>query len=251
MKDNREKSWDDIVFEFKNKEYGAYYLRKKYNRDLLSAFSLGLIILILIVAPIFLSEYSFYDSDVFEFDETVTVNLMNLDLKEDLQPPPELPPLLQEKKVPGNIIKVVDETTKEPDIQTVDEMKDSLDNVIEEPVDTSAGNFGSTGAYQYYVIEEKPEFPGGGVGALLKWIAKNTLYPQAAQDNRIKGKVIVQFIIDVDGSVTEVQLMNKVNPLLDAEALRVVKSMPKWKPGKQKGKPVRVIFQIPINFTLF
>lgn len=103
----------------------------------------------------------------------------------------------------------------------------------------------------FYVIEKKPEFPGGGEAALMKWIVQNIQYPQIAKDMGIKGKVFVQFIIDKDGSVTNAEIIRGVDPSLDKEALRVVKSMPKWKPGEQRGKAVKVSFQIPINFTLY
>ncbi len=102
----------------------------------------------------------------------------------------------------------------------------------------------------FYVIENKPEFPGGQV-AMLKYIAENTKYPEIAKEKGISGKVFVQFVIDKDGSVTKVKVMRGVNRLLDKEAIRVVKSMPKWKPGTIHGKAVKVLFQLPINFTLY
>lgn len=103
--------------------------------------------------------------------------------------------------------------------------------------------------FNFYNIEVKPEFPGG-TEQLLKYLGKNTNYPEIARVNGITGKVFVQFVIDKDGSVLNVKVMREVDPYLDKEAVRVVKSMPKWKPGKQKGKPVRVSFQVPISFKL-
>lgn len=101
----------------------------------------------------------------------------------------------------------------------------------------------------YSTVETLPEFPGG-MDALLKYIAKNTKYPQNAVKNKIEGKVIVNFIIEKDGSVTNVKPYRKVSPDLDQEAVRVVSSLPKWKPGSQAGKPVRTAYTMPIAFKL-
>ncbi|RKX17639.1 MAG: energy transducer TonB [Candidatus Zixiibacteriota bacterium] len=102
----------------------------------------------------------------------------------------------------------------------------------------------------FYVIENKPEFPGGQA-AMFKYIAEHTKYPEIAKENGITGKVFVQFVIGKDGKVTDVKVIRGIDPYLDKEALRVVKSMPKWKPGSQRGKAVKVSFQLPINFTLY
>jgi TonB family protein len=101
----------------------------------------------------------------------------------------------------------------------------------------------------FYVIEEKPEFPGGQ-DALLTYIAKNTMYPDSAKENGIEGKVFISFVINKEGYVTRVKTIRSVHPLLDNEAVRVIESLPQWKPGKQRGQYVNVQFQIPINFTL-
>ena len=94
-----------------------------------------------------------------------------------------------------------------------------------------------------------PEFPGGDAG-LMKYIQNNVKYPPIAKEYNITGKVFVSFIVDKSGSVSDVKIARGVDKSLDAEALRVVKSLPKYKPGKQRGKAVRVMFTIPINFTL-
>ena len=119
------------------------------------------------------------------------------------------------------------------------------DTVIPTNID---GNESDT-TYSFYVLEHKPEFKGG-IGGLMKWIAEHTNYPKEAKKKGITGKVFVQFVIERDGSVSNVKPVRKVNPLLDEEAVRVIKMMPKWKPGKQRGKLVRVMYQIPINFVL-
>lgn len=97
--------------------------------------------------------------------------------------------------------------------------------------------------------EEKPEFPGGDA-ALLKFLNQSIKYPTVASENGIFGKVTVSFVVNKDGSVSDAKVLRSVDPALDKEALRVVYSLPKWKPGKQGGKPVRVSFSVPINFVL-
>jgi periplasmic protein TonB len=101
----------------------------------------------------------------------------------------------------------------------------------------------------FYKVEEKPLFVGGDK-ALLIFLGKNTKYPPTAKEAGIQGKVYIEFIIDKNGFVTDAKIARSVHPLLDKEALRVVKSMPKWKPGLQGGKKVSVNFHVPINFVL-
>ncbi len=101
----------------------------------------------------------------------------------------------------------------------------------------------------FVVVEEMPEFPGGQ-SALMKYLSENIRYPVIAQENGIQGRVICSFVVERDGSITDVQVVRGVDPSLDKEAVRVIQSMPKWKPGKQRGKPVRVRFTLPIVFRL-
>ena len=103
---------------------------------------------------------------------------------------------------------------------------------------------------KFIEVEEKPEFPGGEA-ELYKFISKKIRYPEKAMKKKIQGTVWIQFIIEKDGSVTNAKVIRSVNPDLDNEALRAIKSMPKWKPGKNKGQLVRVIYELPIKFNLF
>ena len=98
-------------------------------------------------------------------------------------------------------------------------------------------------------VEQLPEFPGGIV-QFMKWLTRNLRYPPIAQSQRIQGKVVVSFIINKDGSIASPTIVQSVDPVLDREALRVVKMMPRWKPGLQNGKPCRTMFAIPVNFQL-
>ena len=101
----------------------------------------------------------------------------------------------------------------------------------------------------YDNVEVLPEYPGGSA-AMMRYLAQNVKYPQAAQENGRQGKVVVQFVVDTDGSIINAHVLTSVDPDLDKEALRVIKSMPRWSPGKQKGKPVRVKYTVPVNFRL-
>ncbi len=101
----------------------------------------------------------------------------------------------------------------------------------------------------FYIIEQKPEFPGGNE-TIHKWISEHLVFPKIAKENNIDGTVYVEFVIDIDGSVTDIKIIRGVDPSLENEAYRVVSMMPKWKPGKQNGKPVKVIFRLPIKFKL-
>ena len=99
------------------------------------------------------------------------------------------------------------------------------------------------------VVEEMPQFPGGAA-ALMQYLSKNIRYPEEAHKNNIQGRVIVNFIVETDGSITEAKVRRSIHPLLDAEALRVINAMPKWNPGMQGGKPVRVKYTVPVTFKL-
>lgn len=101
----------------------------------------------------------------------------------------------------------------------------------------------------YDVVEQMPEFPGG-MPAMIEFLQTNLNYPKDAKKQKVGGRVLVMFVVETDGSMSNVRVAKKIFPSLDAEALRVVKAMPKWNPGKEKGKPVRVNFAIPIVFSL-
>ena len=154
--------------------------------------------------------------------------------RQEVKPPPPPPP-------PPEIIEIVeDEVEIENEIEIDDTESDEDEEIeIEEDDDDEF----------FMVVENMPEFPGGDLG-LMKYIQKNVKYPAIAKEYNITGKVYVSFIVDKSGSVTNVKIVRGVDKNLDAEALRVVKSLPKYKPGKQRGKAVRVMFTIPINFTL-
>ena len=120
------------------------------------------------------------------------------------------------------------------------EIQDDVPIVVEEPEEEEQ---------IFQVVENNPEFPGG-MGELMKYLQKIIKYPTICQEQGIQGRVIVQFVVNSDGSIVDPQVVKPVNPYLDKEALRVVSTMPKWKPGEQRGKPVRVRFTLPVTFRL-
>ena len=102
----------------------------------------------------------------------------------------------------------------------------------------------------YQVVEQMPQFPGGQA-AMMKFIADSLRYPSVACESRIEGRVVVQFVVDCEGNILNPLVVWSVDPLLDREAIRLVKLMPKWIPGRQNGKPVCVIYNVPIRFKLY
>ena len=156
-------------------------------------------------------------------------------------PPPEAPKVEEVLQIAENDAKVEETTIKssEDDNKAV-EIK-YVEPVVEEeePVEEEI----------FQVVENMPEFPGG-MGALMKFLGKNIKYPTIAQENGVQGRVIVQFVVNKDGSIVDPVVVRSVDPYLDKEALRVVKAMPKWKPGMQRGKTVRVKYTVPVTFKL-
>jgi protein TonB len=196
---------------------------------------IGLVVALLLVLIAF--EYKSYEKVAYNLGQ---LNLDDLEeeiipiTKQEVKPPPPPPP-------PPEVIEIVeDEVEIENEIEIEDTESDEDEEIeIEEEDDEEF----------FMVVENMPEFPGGDLG-LMKYIQKNVKYPAIAKEYNITGKVYVSFIVDRSGSVTNVKVVRGVDKNLDAEAVRVVKSLPKYKPGKQRGKAVRVMFTIPINFTL-
>ena len=162
-----------------------------------------------------------------------------------LKPPPPPPPA---PKLTDLIDIVEDDTMIDEELEIQDAEDQSENTEIQDVTDFGDYDGEDTGEAEIFVVvEDMPQFPGGNV---QRWIYKNVKYPILAQENGIQGKVFIQFVIEKDGSITDVKVMRGVDASLDKEAIRVVKSMPKWKPGKQRGKPVRVSYTLPINFQL-
>ena len=156
-------------------------------------------------------------------------------------PPPEAPKMEEIIEIADNEADVEESTIEATDdIQAAVEVKYGTVEVEEEEVEEEE---------IFQVVEEAPEFPGGQKECMA-WLGKNIVYPQISAEQGVQGRVIVQFVVNKDGSIVDAIIVRGVDPYLDKEALRVVGKMPKWKPGKQRGKPVRVKFTLPIMFRL-
>ena len=180
----------------------------------------------------------------------VTEDLAFIDEEIDIQqttqetPPPPPPPAPQEVEV----LNVVEDDVEVEEIEINTEDDKDVEVVIAPPVEAPVEE--EEEEVIFMVVESMPEFPGGQQ-ALFKYLAENVKYPVIAQENGIQGRVICQFVVNKDGSIVDVvAVRSSGEPSLDKEAIRVIKSMPKWKPGKQRGKPVRVKYTVPVNFRL-
>ncbi|HQG67810.1 MAG TPA: energy transducer TonB, partial [Paludibacteraceae bacterium] len=156
-------------------------------------------------------------------------------------PPPPAPEVIEVLNVVENTVE-----TQTINIETED-TKNKAVEIIAAPVAAPIHEEDEQVIFQ--VVETMPQFPGGEQ-ALFKFLNENIKYPVIAQENGIQGRVICQFVVNTDGSIVDIQVVRGVDPSLDKEAVRVIQSMPKWIPGKQRGKPVRVRFTLPINFKL-
>ncbi len=181
-------------------------------------------------------------SDIFEEEIENTVQETPPEQLEQPEPEPET--IIEELTIVEDDVKVADikiDTEADEKTQTSTKVVQVTEvEIVEEEVEPIA----------FAVVEDKPMFPGGDA-ALMKFIAENTKYPEIAKENGIQGRVFVQFVIDKNGSVTKVQIAKGVDPYLDSEAVRVVKTIPNWAPGKQRGKAVPVTYIVPINFKLY
>ena len=184
------------------------------------------------------TKYEVTDTDFF-FEEEIDIQQTTQET-----PPPPPPPAVQEVEV----LNVVEDDVEVETIEINTEDDKDVEVVIAPPVEAPVEE--EEEEVIFVVVESMPEFPGGQQ-ALFKYLAENVKYPVIAQENGIQGRVICQFVVNKDGSIVDVvAVRSSGEPSLDKEAIRVIKSMPKWKPGKQRGKPVRVKYTVPVNFRL-
>ena len=284
-------SFDDIIFEKRNKEYGAYFLRKGYNRVLAISFT-ATCVLCFVFAIICLSRKPEQKEESYVYT-SVYLTMENLPLPVDgagAPPPGEPPPPID---MDPSLEQIVSVPVNESDIYSVPEVVDTVfladmstdlqgDSL---PGDSSfkgssnesgvfsgigAGNtgagsvgsgggsvggsgyggYGYGGAGNFRPVEQMPEFKGGDFDKFREWVQIKTKYPEVAQVNNVQGKVYISFIVENDGSVTNVKVIKGVDPLIDDEAVKAVESSPKWTPGKHGGVPVSVSYLIALNFML-
>jgi protein TonB len=252
--------FDDLLFEKRNREYGAYQLRKRYKSVVITGTIVAsLLVSALVLIPFTISRHSgkIHAGGI----SYVQLNMDNLEPPVDElivppPPPPAAPARMEEavKYVPP----VVVDSVIPLKLATV-----ATDEVLARPeeLDIETGAFG-TGSDIYsgqdgietdepfYIVEVMPSFRGGDLNKFREWVMKRTNYPQAAVDNRIQGKVYLTFVVETDGSVSNVTVVKGVDPLIDNEAVRTIKSSPRWSPGLQRGQPVRVRYSMALSFTL-
>lgn len=257
----REKlDFDDLLFEKRNKDYGAYQLRRKYNAVMVAGLLLGgLLVSTAVVVPFLfrpsadriLSGRSGYFQ--------VTMEKFEPPVDQIIVPPAQQPPeakAIQEivKYVPPVVIDTV--PPAELAMLTTDQAANSVsENQIEVTGtgtgdDLQLGEDGGTGNEPFFMVEVMPAFKGGDINKFRDWIKRRTNYPQIAIDNKIQGKVFVTFVIEPDGSVSNITILKSVDPIIDVEVIKAIEASPKWSPGLQRGSPVRVRYSMQLNFTI-
>jgi protein TonB len=255
MEDKNKLTFDEIVFEHRNQDYGAFFLRNAYKRHMTWGLIVG-ITLILMVTIIPFIQAKMNANEGKRVEKSVVAVMEDIKQAEDEAPPPPPPPppppaLEQQVKFTAPVVvdSVIEEKQQLATMDQVqDEVKDENVNVVEEVKPTEEIEEKKEPEI-FFIVEEMPEFPGGDL-ELRKYIAENVKYPEMARENGIQGKVFVRFCVTELGGVDKVSIARGIHPLLDEEAIRVVKALPKWKPGKQRGKPVNVWYTVPINFQL-
>ena len=277
------KEWCDLVFEGKNKEFGAYEMRmqtpKRHNKAVLYT----LVGLLIVAAGAFgLAKYNEYRAEQQRLLDEARQKEVALDLSQEKEEEKPDEPIIEEKKPeiePEQEIaqQKVTELAIVPDKEVKEEIKSQSELEKTEEVFTSKNvESDNTSREQlenlnkqvkvdvpeppkeekkpqkeeiFKSVEQPPQFPGGDA-ALMKYLSSHIQYPTMAQENNIQGKVVLQFVVEKDGHVGEVKVVRSVDKDLDREAVRVCKSLPKFTPGRQNGQAVRVWYTLPVNFKL-
>lgn len=264
--------WVDLVFEGRNQAYGAYKLRKNTGKRNMLAIIIVIALAILGIAAINL--IAFINSQQ-KVEVTTDVELSQLAQKKEAKVEKKAPVKVEEQKpiekVKSSVKFVPPVIKKDNEVKPEEEMK-SQDDLNK--TKTAIGSFDVKGnddaagevlkakeviaqpeppkeeeTKVFDVVEQMPQFPGGP-SALFEYLSKNIKYPVVAEENGVQGRVIVTFVVERDGSITDVKVVKSVDSSLDKEAQRVVRNMPHWIPGKQNGSAVRVKYTVPVTFRL-
>ena len=254
-------SFDDLLFEKRNKQYGAYQLRKRYNSVLFfcifiaSALVSAAVILPFIIKP--RSEKVLRGGGGF-----ISVEMQNFEPPPEniFVPPPPPPP--SGSKLP-EIVKYVPPVVVDT-ILPLETETPITDEFLNQPVDDQIA-FGGTGTgtgddslmgmegigtdEPFFLVEVMPAFKGGDINKFRDWVQRRTNYPQEAVEKRIQGKIFLTFIVEPDGYVSNVTIVKGVDPLIDNEAVKAIEASPKWSPGLQRGQPVRVRYSMWLSFV--
>ena len=271
--------WVEMVFAGKNKEYGAYQLRKGTSgRNIKS-----LLILVIAAALVggFLAwkviEQKQAEEQQAYMEAMELAKLQQQAKKEEkkkepvkpkIEPKKEIPVARETQKFTAPVIKKDELVKEENQVKQMDKLDENVavgtenkEGVKDRTVEAVRSEIAvaapppppapkpEVATKVFDVVEEMPSFPGGQ-GALMQYLASNIKYPVVAQENGVQGRVIVSFVVERDGSISDVKVARSVDPSLDREAQRVVKSMPRWSPGKQNGSTVRVKYTVPVVFRL-
>lgn len=268
------RDWTEMVFEGRNKEYGAYRLRKNAGKR--NLYSLITIFIAALAIWGGISLVKFVESRTKTVAQTSVAELSALNqpkkkakVKQQQKVKLEQPEKVVERvkssvKFTAPVIKKDDEVKPEDELKTQDELMNTKTAIGALDV---KGNDDANGEVLkikeavaqpepkpevekvFDVVEQMPSFPGGP-SALMEWLSNNVKYPVVAQENGVQGRVVVSFVVERDGSITDVKVVRGVDPSLDREASRVVRAMPRWIPGKQNGSAVRVKYNVPVAFRL-
>ena len=264
--------WVDIVFQGRNQEYGAYKLRKGTSKRNIIAVLTMLAAAALIYVGISLK--NFIESSTKKVAVTQVQELSALEKpkekaevkqkKVEIQQPEKVVERVKSSvKFTAPVIKKDDEVKPEDELKNQDELlntktaigaldvkgNDDKDGEVLKLKETVAQPEPKEPEKVFEVVEQMPSFPGGEK-ALLEYLGNNIKYPVVAQENGVQGRVVISFVVEKDGSITDVKVARSVDPSLDKEATRVVKSMPRWIPGRQNGSAVRVKYTVPVAFRL-
>jgi protein TonB len=264
--------WLDVVFNDRNKEYGAYQLRKNNARNTIIALLITSVLFVFGVSlPTIINKLKGFipaPKEEVKIQEVVLIPPPPINQKEPPPPPPPTAepqkPKVDQVKFPPPVVKP-DEQVREKDPPTQEDLKvadpgqkdikgDPTQTVrIDEPVGNapvSAAVVESNPNEIFTSVEQLPEFPGG-IDKFYKYLGKVLRYPAVAQENGVQGRVNVTFVVERDGSLTDVKAAGRtLGSGLEEEAIRVLKSSPKWNPGKQNGRSVRVQYTVPVVFSL-
>ena len=265
--------WVDLVFEGKNHSYGAYQLRKNTGKRnvmaILVMFAIGVAIAAF-VAIKGVVENAMKQDVAIEADVELAKLAEKKEAKVEKKEEPKLEKI-EVEKVKSSVKFVPPVIKKDSEVKPEEELKSQEEL---NKTNTAIGAFDVKGNDEaagevlkakeviaqpeppkeeetkvFDVVEQMPSFPGGP-SALMQYLSSNIKYPVVAEENGVQGRVVCTFVVERDGSITDVRVIKSVDPSLDKEAVRVVKSMPKWIPGKQNGSAVRVKYTVPVTFRL-
>lgn len=252
-------SLDDLVFELRNKNYGAYILRRVYQKNVLfSSLIASSLFLIFVATPYLVALCE--TPEVVKVYDVGTVDLQSLKPEEPkppviVEPPPPIRSTIQftepqptpDDQVTDNRVVTQDDLAN-LDISNQTQVGDSTGRDLSLD-DTNTGPIVTEDNTVRTWVDQMPEFPGGQE-ELYKFLALNIRYPEIAAQNDIHGQVVIEFVVNKNGEIGEVKVIKGIGFGCDQEAIRVIKSMPHWKPGKQNGHEVNVSFRVPVKFVL-